>query len=85
MWWWRLREALDPTSGQDLCLPPDPELRVDLCAPTWHLTARGIQVESKDEIIARLGRSPDKGDSLVYAHASVKSGDLEILRTMALR
>jgi hypothetical protein len=85
MWWWRLREALDPTSGQDLCLPPDPELRVDLCAPTWHLTARGIQVESKDEIIARLGRSPDKGDSLVYAHASVKSGDLEFLRTMASR
>jgi hypothetical protein len=84
-WWWRLREALDPTSGQDLCIPPDPELRVDLCAPTWHLSARGIQVESKDELVKRLGRSPDKGDSLVYAHASTKSGDLDFLRTMAER
>jgi hypothetical protein len=27
----------------------------------------GIQIESKDEIIARLQRSPDKGESLIYA------------------
>jgi len=66
--WWRLREALDPSSGQDLALPPDPELRADLCAPTWKITARGILVEAKEDIIARIGRSPDKGDSLVYAH-----------------
>jgi len=77
--WWKLREALEPSSGQDLALPPDPELRADLCAPTWKLTARGIQVEPKDCgkaqsnernccIKHRIGRSPDKGDSLVYAH-----------------
>lgn len=77
--WWRLRDALDPSSGQDLALPPDPELRADLCAPTWKITARGILVEAKDCgkaqsnernccIKHRIGRSPDKGDSLVYAH-----------------
>jgi hypothetical protein len=27
----------------------------------------GIQIESKDEIIARLQRSPDEGESLIYA------------------
>lgn len=68
-WWWSMREALDPTSGQDLALPPDPELKADLCAPKWKLTPRGIQVEAKDELIKRLGRSPDKGDSAVYAVA----------------
>ena len=68
--WWKLREDLDPASGQDLALPPDPELRADLCAPTWKLTTRGILVESKEDIIGRIGRSPDKGDSLVYAHAA---------------
>lgn len=68
-WWWGVREALDPTSGQDIALPPDPELRSDLCAPRWKLSMRGIQVESKDEIIKRIGRSPDKGDSCVYAIA----------------
>ena len=69
--WWKLREDLDPSSGQDLALPPDPELRADLCAPTWKLTTRGILVEAKEDIIARIGRSPDKGDSLVYAHAQI--------------
>jgi hypothetical protein len=68
-WYWGLREALDPASGQDLALPPDPELRADLCAPTWKLTARGIQVEAKEDLMKRLHRSPDKGDSCVYAVA----------------
>jgi hypothetical protein len=68
-WWWGMREALDPDKGDDLALPPDPGLRADLCAPTWKLTPRGIQVEAKEDIIKRIGRSPDKGDSAVYALA----------------
>jgi hypothetical protein len=68
-WWWSMREALDPATGDDLALPPDQGLLADLCAPTWKLTARGIQVEAKEDIIKRIGRSPDKGDSAVYALA----------------
>ena len=68
-WWWKLREALDPVAGDGLALPPDRELLADLTAPRWRLGGTGILVERKDEIIARIGRSPDKGDSLVYAHA----------------
>lgn len=71
-WWWTMREALDPASGEDLALPPDPLLLADLCAPTWKLSARGIQVEAKDDIIARLGRSPDRGDAAVYSHANAE-------------
>lgn len=66
-WWWKMREALDPDSGEALALPPDRGLLADLCAPKWKLSASGIQVESKDDIIKRLGRSPDRGDSAVYA------------------
>lgn len=66
-WWWKLREALDPDDGEDLALPPDRELMADLCAPRWCLKSKGIQVESKDDIFKRLGRSTDKGDSLVYS------------------
>lgn len=69
-WYWTAREALDPTSGQEIALPPDPELRADLCAPTWKLTARGIQVEAKEDLAKRLHRSPDKGDSCIYALAA---------------
>lgn len=69
--WWRMREALDPLSGEVLALPPDPELRADLCAPRWKPVARGIQVESKEDIVKRIGRSPDKGDAAVLALAQL--------------
>ncbi len=66
-WWWRMREALDPDYGEEICLPPDSQLRADLCAPRWRLAPRGIQVESKEDIAARIGRSTDRGDAAVYA------------------
>jgi hypothetical protein len=68
-WWWKFREALDPDTGDDLAIPPDPEILADLTAPKWKLTARGIQIESKDDVKTRIKRSPDKGDSIIYAHA----------------
>jgi hypothetical protein len=68
--WWRLREALDPANGFELCLPPDRELLADLCAPKWSLAYRGILVEAKDELMKRIGRSPDKGDAVAYALAA---------------
>lgn len=68
-WWWKFREALDPDLGEDLALPPDPGLLADLTAPLWSLTPRGILVEPKEHVKARLGRSPDKGDAVVIAHA----------------
>ena len=67
LYWWRMREALDPDSGMDLALPPDRELRADLTAPRWSMTARGIQVEDKEAVKKRIGRSPDSGDAVVLA------------------
>jgi hypothetical protein len=68
-WHWKFREALDPATGDDLALPPDRELRADLLAPRWKLMAQGISIEEKDEIKARLGRSPDSGEAVIYAYA----------------
>jgi hypothetical protein len=68
--YWRMREALDPDYGDDVALPPDNELLADLVAPHWKLTTSGIQVESKEDIIKRLGRSPDCGDAVVLANFS---------------
>lgn len=67
--YWRLRELLDPLAadGDPLALPPDPDLAAELALPLWSLTPRGVQVESKEDIIARLGRSPDRADALVIA------------------
>lgn len=65
--YWSMREALDPENGDEVCLPPDNELRSDLCAARWMMRMHGIQIESKDDIIERLGRSPDAGDAVVMA------------------
>lgn len=70
-WHWRLREALDPASGENLAIPDDPELRADLTAMKWEITTRGIKVRDKDETKDILGRSPDKGESLIYAYGAV--------------
>jgi hypothetical protein len=69
--WWRFRQALDPNQegGSDIALPPDDELKADLASPHWELTARGIQIEAKSDIRARIGRSPGKGDAVVMAFA----------------
>lgn len=64
--WWTLREALDPKGGLDLALPPDDRLTGDLLAPHWRVMSGGrIQVESKDDIRKRLGRSTDDADACV--------------------
>lgn len=66
-WWW-LRENLDPAFEPALALPPDDLLIGDLVAPRYTVTSTGkIQVESKDEIRKRLGRSTDSGDAVVMA------------------
>jgi hypothetical protein len=69
----KFMEALDPTQegGSVIALPPDPELIADLAAiriKRRTLEVRGeYQLESKDEIRARIGRSPGKGDAVVIA------------------
>jgi hypothetical protein len=66
--WWTLRQALDPSGNPDICLPDDEMLLGDLSAPQWTVTSGGrIQVESKDDIRKRLGRSTDDGDAVVQS------------------
>lgn len=64
--WWHLRDLLNPAFDHDIAIPDDPELTGDLVAPKFDQTSTGlIKIEDKDDIIARLGRSPDKGDAVV--------------------
>lgn len=60
---WHMREALDPVNDTGIALPPDRQLRADLCARLWRLRSGKIAVETKDEVKERIGRSPDWGDS----------------------
>lgn len=66
--WWALRDALDPSHGSEISLPPMRELRAELCAPRYEKQSNGIKIEDKDETKKRVGRSPDIGDAVVMAN-----------------
>lgn len=76
--WWNLREVLDPASGSQVALPPDDLLLGDLTAPHWRVASGGrIQVESKDDVKKRIGRSTDDGDAVVMAFWTRSGGWLD--------
>jgi hypothetical protein len=45
----------------------DDEIKAELVSAHWQLTGRGIELEAKDLIRERIGRSPGKGDPVVMA------------------
>lgn len=68
--YWHVRELLDPAFDAELMLPSDELLLADLNAPTWD-TVTGfppkIRIEKKEDLVKRLGRSPDRGDAAVMS------------------
>jgi hypothetical protein len=74
---WLTREAL--RLGK-LAIPDDPLLIEELMAVTWGTNGAGrIQIEPKDDIRARLGRSPDRMDVLtmgVWGDANLNEATL---------
>ena len=78
--WWQMREDLrfDP----ELVLLNDLELLYDLTAPKWEEKNGKICVESKKEIKKRLGRSPNKGDAVVYWNwvRKTRTKNIEVLQ-----
>jgi hypothetical protein len=61
--WWNLRELLQL---DEIDLPPDDELTGELVAPKWKVQSGGkIQVEGKDEIKKRIGRSTNYADTVI--------------------
>ena len=68
--WWNMREMLDPSRGFNIMLPDSEILKADLTAPRWTPrsgTPAKIQIESKEDIKKRLGRSTDEADAVVQA------------------
>lgn len=73
--WWLIREALNPSNPEAIGLPDDPKLREDLTFPTYKEVSGGkIQLENKEALCKRLGRSPDRGDMLAMALFAKHSG-----------
>ena len=65
--WWRFREALDPKSVYEICLPPSTRLRAQLCTPHYLIAGKKLQVESKEDIRRRISSSTDEADAVLMA------------------
>ena len=63
--WWQMRSDLE-NPASDICLPHDEILFADLMSPKWTIRNGKIVVQSKQEMKKLLGRSPNKGDAVVY-------------------
>lgn len=62
---WRVRKALE--AGQ-LALPDDPALLEEIAAHAWGVDPTGrVMLESKDDVRAKLRRSPDRFDAVAMA------------------
>lgn len=64
VWWWMREDLRKGTCA----LPYDEELFQDLTTPSVRYDKGVIRVESKDEMLKRLRRSPNKGDACCYGN-----------------
>lgn len=64
---WHLRELLDPVHGSSIALPPDPMLKQEMVSIHYMTGIGGVQIEEKDNLKTRIGRSPDRMDAVILA------------------
>lgn len=66
--WWAFRERLDPESKGAISLPRNDLLIGELTAPKFVIKSDAVlQVESKQDLRKRLGRSTDHADPVIQA------------------
>jgi hypothetical protein len=66
-WYWNLRSAFE--TGEIDLDPLDEDLAAELCDIQWKPNSKGkIQIESKEDIKKRVGRSPDNADALAVCY-----------------
>jgi len=71
---WQFREALNPETGDNVELPPDPELIEEMLSATFEITPQGIKVGPKDDMKLILKRSPDRLDAVLNAWRAGSKG-----------
>lgn len=75
---WILREKF---INDEIYIPYDETLMADLASLEYSFTSRGqIQLESKDEIKKRIGRSPDMADALALSYNGFASSGGSVMK-----
>ncbi len=79
--YYRFYEALDPgqQGGSQIALPPSPMLFSDLCSIRLYADdVDVIRLESKKNLVDRIGRSPDESDAVVMSwHKGNKNANID--------
>lgn len=71
---WAVRDWLNPKNNTGAMLPPDDAFDEEATEIKWTFRSDGkIQIEPKEDIKDRLGRSPDKFDALANTFYPVRS------------
>lgn len=82
--YWCVRDWLNPKNGYSPALPPNEKLTEEMTETHWRFQSDGsIIIEKKENIVARIKRSPDYMDALAntfYPHGYDYATDQEILR-----
>lgn len=77
--YWGVRRLLE--AGL-IALPRDEKLFDELAGMQWRVNSSGkIQIEAKDDMRARLGRSPDRADAVAMAFLGVYQPPRQAWRT----
>ncbi len=74
--WWEVGRVASQERTWDLSVMEDADKTIaQLVAPRYFEDIKGrIQIEKKDDVIARIGRSPDNADALLYAFVVKRDG-----------
>lgn len=82
--YWCVRDWLNPKNGYSPALPPNDKLAEEMTETHWHFQSNGsIIIEKKENIVARIKRSPDYMDALAntfYPYGEDFLTDSEILQ-----
>jgi hypothetical protein len=80
---WKLRELFDPANDTGVAIPPNSRLRKELTTPRWWPQGRVVHIETRDEIIKRLGWSPDMFTAVMFAAMDVPK--VKVLQIASMR
>lgn len=84
--WWEVGRELSRTRGWDLSEMDNADTTVaQLLEPKWDTAPAGgaIRIEPKDDVIKRLGRSPDNADALLMAFYTPPSSAAAFLEALS--
>jgi len=84
---WAVRDWLNPINNTNACLPPNDRLMQQATEIKWKFQSNGsIIIEKKDDIIKRLGYSPDEFDALsqTFYPDNFDTGNIEQLEAIFL-